>query len=178
MTNPDPETIVAFERCPDYDLATVGAAVRAALEPLGGMGAFVQPGQTVLLKPNLLTDSPPEAAITTHPEVVRAVIRLVREAGAECRVGDSPASVIKLERVWARTGMRALCEEEGVELVTLEVGGARTFSEKRQVFDVATRVLEADVVISLPKVKTHVLTSRDQPAQGQDPRADQPDLRG
>ncbi|MBT3295242.1 MAG: DUF362 domain-containing protein [Verrucomicrobia bacterium] len=159
MTNPDPKTIVAFERCPDYEPAAVEAAVRAVLEPLGGMAAFVQPGQTVLLKPNLLTDSPPEDAITTHPEVVRAVIRLVREAGAPCRVSDSPASVIKLERVWERTGMRALCEEEGVELVTLEVGGARTFREKRQVFDVATRVLEADVVINLPKVKTHVLTS-------------------
>jgi uncharacterized protein (DUF362 family)/NAD-dependent dihydropyrimidine dehydrogenase PreA subunit len=159
MTNSDCKTVVAFERCPDYNPATVEAAVRAVLDPLGGMAAFVQAGQTVLLKPNLLTDTPPEAAITTHPEVVRAVIRLVREAGAECRVGDSPASVIKLERVWEHTGMRALCEEEDVELVTLEAGGARTFSEKRQVFDVATRVLEADVVISLPKVKTHVLTS-------------------
>jgi uncharacterized protein (DUF362 family)/Pyruvate/2-oxoacid:ferredoxin oxidoreductase delta subunit len=153
------KTVVAFERCPDYTSGAVEAAVRAAVGAAGGIAAFVQPGQTVLLKPNLLTDMPPDAAITTHPEVVRAAIRLVKEAGGTCLVGDSPASVIKQERVWERTGMGALCEEEDAELITLEVGGAREFREERQVFDIAQRVLDADVVINLPKVKTHVLTS-------------------
>ena len=101
----------------------------------------------------------PETWNLSHPEIVRAAIRLVQEAGGVCRVGDSPASVIKHERVWERTGMRALCEEEGVELITLEQGGAREFREERQVFDIARRVLDADVVINLPKVKTHVMTS-------------------
>jgi uncharacterized protein (DUF362 family)/Pyruvate/2-oxoacid:ferredoxin oxidoreductase delta subunit len=144
------KTVVAFERCADYQPDAIGGAIRDAVEKIGGIAAFVRPGQTVLLKPNLLTDSVPEAAITTHPEVVRAVIRLVKEAGATCLVGDSPASVIKHERVWERTGMRALCEEEGVELITLEPGGVREFSRDRQVFGVAQRVLDADVVINLP----------------------------
>ncbi len=157
--NSEDKTTVAFERCPDYERVAVEAAVRAAVEKIGGIAAFVHPGQTVLLKPNLLTDSLPVAAITTHPEVVRAAIRLVKEAGGTCLVGDSPASVIKHERVWERTGMRAVCEEEGVDLITLEQGGAREFRQDRQVFDIAQRVLEADVVINLPKVKTHVLTS-------------------
>ncbi len=155
----DPSTIVAFEKCPVYASAAVESAVRAAVDAVGGIRAFVQPGQTVLLKPNLLTDSTPKAAITTHPEIVRAAIRLVKEAGGDCLVGDSPASVIKHERVWERTGMRALCDEEDVELITLELGGAREFRKDRQVFDVAQRVLDADVVINLPKVKTHVLMS-------------------
>jgi len=155
----DGKTTVAFEKCPAYETLGVDAAVRAAVDKIGGIGAFVQPGQTVLLKPNLLTDSAPDAAITTHPEVVRAAIRLVKEAGGTCLVGDSPASVIKHERVWERTGMRALCDEEGVELITLEMEGAREFRKDRQVFDVSQRVLDADVVINLPKVKTHVLTS-------------------
>ncbi len=157
--SPDNRTTVAFEKCPDYEPAVVQAAVCAAVGKVGGIGAFLQPGQTVLLKPNLLTDAAPEAAITTHPEIVRAAIRLVKEVGGTCLVGDSPASVIKHERVWERTGMRVLCEEEGVELITLEQGGAREFREERQVFDIAQRVLDADVVINLPKVKTHVMMS-------------------
>ncbi|MBC7315937.1 MAG: thylakoid-associated protein, partial [Chloroflexi bacterium] len=44
---------VSIVRCTTYDLDAVEAAIRRALEPLGGMGAFVQPGQRVLLKPNL-----------------------------------------------------------------------------------------------------------------------------
>lgn len=158
MKNPDLPTTVAFAACADYAPAAVEAAVRAAVHAAGGIHRWVQPGQSVLLKPNLLTDAAPDAAVTTHPAIVRAATRLVKEAGGECRVGDSPASVIKHERVWTHTGMRAVCEEEGVPLVTLEQGGARRFTRDGQAFEIAQSVLDADVVINLPKVKTHVLT--------------------
>jgi uncharacterized protein (DUF362 family)/Pyruvate/2-oxoacid:ferredoxin oxidoreductase delta subunit len=149
---------VALVRCASYGDA-LGGAVARAVELAGGLGASIGPGRTVLIKPNLLTDAEPERAKTTHPEVVRAVIRLVRAAGADCVVGDSPASVLKLERVWERTGFRRLCDEEGVPLVALEQGGAETVEEEGVRFAIARRVLEADAVINVPKVKTHVLTT-------------------
>ena len=76
--------------CSDYDKDRTLIAVRRAVDLLGGMGQFVKPGELVLIKPNLLKARPPEAAVTTHPEVVRSVIRLVHEAGGAALVGDSP----------------------------------------------------------------------------------------
>jgi uncharacterized protein (DUF362 family) len=69
---------VSLKQVPDYEPDGVLSGVRACLEPLGGMAAFVSPGQRVLLKPNLLGGFPAERAVTTHPAVVRAVIRLVQ----------------------------------------------------------------------------------------------------
>ena len=65
---------VAIVRCPDYEIAKAEAAVRRAVDLLGGMGSVVRPGQRVLLKINLLRVAAPEAACTTHPAVVAAVV--------------------------------------------------------------------------------------------------------
>jgi len=128
------------------------------MDGLGGMGQFVKPGQSILIKPNLLSDHVPEDAVTTHPEVVRALIRMVKATGATPWVADSPAFVADLRRVWERTGMERVCREENVPLVNLEKAGSKSFEEDGIRFTLATPVLEADAVITVPKVKTHVLT--------------------
>src|SRR3989339_7059 len=81
---------VALIRVLSYDPVKVEEGVRQALDLIGGIGKFVRPGERILLKPNLLSPKPPERAITTHPEVIRAMIRLVKEAGATPFLGDSP----------------------------------------------------------------------------------------
>ena len=149
---------VALARCAGYS-AGVESAVAGLLKALGGIERFVARGQSVLIKPNLLTDRKPEDAVTTHPEVVRALIRIVRRAGASPSVGDSPASARKLERVWETTGFKALCREENVPLVNLEKAGSSVFSSDGCTFSIARPALDADVIISVPKVKTHVLTT-------------------
>ena len=83
---------IGVARCPDYEVGRVLHSVEECLAPLGGMSSFVRPGQRVLVKPNLLSPAPPEAAITTHPAVVRAVVRLVKEAGGIPLIGDSPSA--------------------------------------------------------------------------------------
>lgn len=148
---------VALTKLPAYSSGTLEAVRRLLLE-LGGMGAFVKPGQSVLLKPNLLSDNAPEEAVTTHPEIVRALIRLVREQGAKPFVADSPASAVKLERVWERTGFRAMCSEEDVPLVNLEREGSVEFDVNGCRFNIARPAIDADVIINAPKVKTHSLT--------------------
>ena len=97
-------TSVSIVRCTEYDGTKVLAAVRRAVDLLGGIGTVVRPGDRVLIKPNLLKSSPPEAAVTTHPEIVRAVIRLVREAGGRPTVGDSPG-IGDLRRVCRKAGL-------------------------------------------------------------------------
>jgi uncharacterized protein (DUF362 family)/Pyruvate/2-oxoacid:ferredoxin oxidoreductase delta subunit len=150
------QPVVAIARCADYALA--GPALDRLLAPLGGMAHFVRPGQTVLIKPNLLSDHAPEEAVTTHPEVVRAVIRAVRAAGGTPCVADSPANVIDLERVWRKTGIGAVCLAEGVPLLNLEKAGSERGAADGYDLGIARPVLEADVVISVAKAKTHVLT--------------------
>ena len=150
--------MVTFEACTSYSDALDGTLERL-LAPLGGMAAFVRPGQAVLIKPNLLTDRAPEEAVTTHPELVRAIIRSVRARGGKPSVADSPASAAKLEQVWEKTGFRALCETEDVPLLNLERAGSQLCTADGISFHVAKPVLEADVLINVPKIKAHTLTT-------------------
>ena len=76
---------VAIERAGSYRPDVVQPALARLLEPLGGMASFVKPGERVLLKPNMLAAREPERAVTTHPELLRGVVRLVREAGVPFR---------------------------------------------------------------------------------------------
>ncbi len=152
---------VSIARCDDYDRATVEESLNAALSPLGGMAAFVSEGQRVLLKVNLLSRALPERAVTTHPEVVRALIRSVRAAGGTPIVGDSPGgpnTPAQVKRVWEDSGIGAVCAEEGVELVLFDDDCARgTCSEAKlyNTFTLGRAVIDADVLITVPKFKTH-----------------------
>ena len=70
---------VSLARCARYDAAALTATIREVLAPLGGMGAFVRPGQRVLLKPNFVAARPADEACNTHPEFILAVAQLVHE---------------------------------------------------------------------------------------------------
>ncbi len=150
---------VALSACPDYTPTAVRSAVERLVADLGGMSAWVRPGQTVLLKPNLLSARTPEQGVTTHPEVVRAVIRMVKAAGGSPMVADSSCNALKIERVWEKTGFKAMCEEEAVPLVNLEKAGSVQFNREGVVYSVAKPVLDAALVINMPKLKTHMLTA-------------------
>ncbi|HMB15673.1 MAG TPA: DUF362 domain-containing protein [Pelovirga sp.] len=150
-----PSNRVSLTALGNYDPDATEAAVRTLLAPLGGMEAFVRPGQKVLIKPNMLTGKSPERAVTTHPQVVRAVIRLVMAAGGQVSVGDSPG--IGSPAVVARkTGILEVIEETGAhfapfaESVIVHPQGTTLHQ-----IEVAKDILDADVIINLPKLKTH-----------------------
>jgi uncharacterized protein (DUF362 family)/NAD-dependent dihydropyrimidine dehydrogenase PreA subunit len=150
---------VAVVRCPTYDRREVEAAVERAVELVGGVGRYVAEGERILLKPNLLSAKAPERAITTHPEVARAMIGLVRGAGGVPELGDSPGGAIRgVERVWRNTGFQALAEETGTPLLSFEASGSEERRGALRSYMVAKPVLDADGIINLPKMKTHVLT--------------------
>jgi uncharacterized protein (DUF362 family)/NAD-dependent dihydropyrimidine dehydrogenase PreA subunit len=138
----------------------VREAVRRAIDLVGGTAAFVRPGERVLVKPNLLSAKAPDRAITTHPEVVGAVAELVREAGGAPSVGDSPGGAVRgVERVWRNTGMLELSERTGVPLVSFEASGSSEVRGAHGTYVIARPALEADVVVNVAKMKTHVLTA-------------------
>jgi uncharacterized protein (DUF362 family)/Pyruvate/2-oxoacid:ferredoxin oxidoreductase delta subunit len=92
--------------------------------------------------------------VVTHPEVIRAVIRLVRQAGGEACVGDSPGFG-DLERVCERSGVLKVIDEEGASLAPLDQAVRVANEGQYHHFEIARAVHEADVVINLPKLKTH-----------------------
>lgn len=154
---------VALIRCPDYTRDTVRNAVRRTLDSLGGMQQFVQAGQRVLLKPNLVRPNPPEDAVTTHSEIVAAVAELVLEQGAHPIVVESPGgpySTGVLRNTYRKTGLAAAAERVGFELNENTEATQVSHPEAKVLhrLDVLVPLLEADVVINLPKLKTHNLT--------------------
>jgi uncharacterized protein (DUF362 family) len=153
---------VAIEPCASYAPEAVAAAVLAALAHLGGIAAFVKPGQSVFLKVNLLTKAEPSRAVTTHPEVVRAVVRLAREAGAgSIAIGDSPGgrtSAQAARGIFEASGLAAVAREENVPLVLLDDSVVREPApggKLYQHFNLGRAVVEADVLIDMPRLKTH-----------------------
>jgi len=110
----------------------------------------------ILLKPNLLSATPPERAVTTHPDFVRAVISSIREfTSAEIMLGDSPgANFGKYEKVLEVTGVGIAAEENGVKIVRVE--GFEPV--QKDGFLYSSLADEVDLIINLPKIKTHSLT--------------------
>jgi uncharacterized protein (DUF362 family)/Pyruvate/2-oxoacid:ferredoxin oxidoreductase delta subunit len=131
-------------------------ALRDALRPFGGMGAIVQPGQRVLLKPNLVAPSKPQLAVTTHPEILRAVIRLVKEAGGHVGVGDGPG-VGDTRSAAKGSGLLEVIEAEKATLCEFSSTQAFYNEENRLAkrVDLCSHLQDTDVLISLPKLKTH-----------------------
>jgi uncharacterized protein (DUF362 family)/Pyruvate/2-oxoacid:ferredoxin oxidoreductase delta subunit len=145
---------VSLEKVPDYDRVRVKDGLIRLLEPFGGMRAFVHSGERVLIKPNMLSAKAPEKAVTTHPEVLRGVIELVKEAGGVPLVGDSPG-VGSCRKVAEKSGILRVVEESMAEFVEfvdpVEFTGQGLFKR----FVVARPYMEADRLINLPKLKTH-----------------------
>ena len=158
------DTRVSIVRCSDYSNAK--DAIRESLNLIGGLEKIIAPGNRVLLKPNVLAIRPPEDAVTTHPAVVAAMCELVSEAGGIPIIGDG-SGIVKpgsttTSQAFKASGIENAASGCGAELINFEtsgfvevdVPGSRQFSR----LHISRAVLEADVIISLPKLKTHELT--------------------
>lgn len=143
---------VSIIKCDNYDPDRIYSCIKKSVDLLGGIERFVGEGKKVLLKPNLLKAAKPEEAITTHPEFLRGVIRLVKERTKNIFIGDSPGGMIKAQDVYEYCGISKVAQEEQVELVQFNS------VVKKNNIPFARLVDEADVLISLPKFKTHNLT--------------------
>lgn len=147
---------VSIVRCNGYDSSLVLEAARKAIDLIGGISSFVKPKSRVLVKPNMLAAREPSTGIDTHPEVLRAVIRLLKEIDCTVFVGDSPAvwgkQVENVGRVYEIAGITQVVRQEGVNLVEFD---KRRWRGK---FPLTTWLDNCDYFVSLPKFKTHNLT--------------------
>lgn len=155
------KTIISAYYCSNYDRDNVFNAVNNAVKSLGNIKDIIKPNKTILIKPNLLSAYLPEQAITTHPEIVRAIVRLVKLAGSTPVVGDSPGNLLNgIENVWEKTGMLAMAKEENIELVNFEKCGSIEVSVQHPTIKqicVTKAIIDCDAIINIPKLKTHTL---------------------
>lgn len=147
--------IVSVAQCSSYDQAEVDRALDQSLELLGGLEQFVKPGQKVLLKVNALMAAPPEAAVTTHPALVEALVKKIVKLGAIALVGDSAGNATdRIEKVLEVCGIKQAVEQASGKIISFQDSGITEIKGIK----ISKAVLDADIVINLPKLKTHTWT--------------------
>ncbi|HNR42903.1 MAG TPA: DUF362 domain-containing protein [Bacteroidales bacterium] len=145
-------TKVAVRKCTVYDVNEVYTHISRIFGFCGGPGLR---NRTVLLKPNILSDNPPEKCISTHPVVVEAMVRFLRDEGAKVVLGDSPAIHTRGFRA-EKSGIENICREYGIEWIDFSIDAALMKVRDRKI-RIASVINEVDLIISLPKLKNHEL---------------------
>lgn len=161
-----PTTIVA--RGTNADSAE--KILQTALDGLGGIDRFVRPGQVVAIKPNATWDYPPGTASSTDPELLRALILMVRAAGASriivmdhCSIEPGTAECLRV------SGIGAVVDALGVEKVfpdrylsprslftPVELPNAKVTAFRK--LGMIKAAAEADVRINMAVAKSHLVT--------------------
>lgn len=149
---------VAVVRCKTYNVETVKPALEEALNAVNSLD-FVKPGMKIIIKPNLVSFKKPDAAATTHPALLEALVEMLLARGADVTIGDSPGgphSLPLLNRVYAATGMDRV-EKLGAKLNRNMNEKTVDFPEGKVLknFTYTEYLDEADAIIDFCKLKSH-----------------------
>ena len=149
-----PDSIVALTRCKDYSQSEVVEALERQFKLLGGLEKFISHGDAVLIKPNFIAPKSRRKATQTDPAVVIETARLLKDFGAKPFVGDSPA--------WGNVYgcVKALKIEESLKELSVPVRQLNKpkvcrIGNDGTMVSISSIALEADVIINLPKLKSH-----------------------
>ncbi|MDR2512464.1 MAG: DUF362 domain-containing protein [Puniceicoccales bacterium] len=158
ITGPDGRPVLVAVR--DGERA---AMLDRALEALGGIERFVKKGQTVVIKPNVAWDVPPERSANTHPDIVGRLVELCLKAGAKKvsvfdHTCDNPHD--NSPSCYDRSGVRPAVLKAGGEMVT---GNDRSLYRKVEIpngvrlkeTEIHSLILDSDVFINAPVLKHH-----------------------
>lgn len=151
------QAVVSIARVND----SIESAVTEAVESIGGLSTMVSEGDTVLIKPNFIREEPSFTGTTTNIEVVKAIVKLVKEAKAIPIVGEASGNLYDTEAIYENIGLREelgdvkILDLDRDEIVNVEIEGAKVLKE----IGIAKTALEADFIISVPLLKTHMTTN-------------------
>jgi uncharacterized protein (DUF362 family)/NAD-dependent dihydropyrimidine dehydrogenase PreA subunit len=153
---------VVIKECKSYDLNLLISKINSGIEILGGWGKFIQPGNKVLLKVNMIGPKSSDSAGVTHSEFVRALVRILKEQGCTVWIGDSSGGAIggmaPTARSFKVTGYERVAQEEGAVIKNFDSEGVvevKPESKPGEKMYLAKPIFDADVVINVPKLKTH-----------------------
>lgn len=155
------KTKISLKYCAAYKQEILDEVICKVLEPFN-LPSIIIPGSKVLIKPNLLGNYKPAQAITTHPSVLEALIKILKELDADIYLGDSPGnSLIGIKNIWETTQVAGLEKKYNVKLVNFEACGLREFKTNIpniKSIHLSKILFDVDYIINVPKLKTHTLT--------------------
>ena len=112
--------------------------------------------KTILLKPNLLGAFNPELAVTTHPKIIEAIIKILIKDNKKILLGDSPGGSVSINKVWEKTGIKEIASQYPIELVKFNQS-VEKIPGKNDFIYLSSYLSQADAIINIPKLKTHSL---------------------
>ncbi len=153
---------VSLVECREYDYGLVKKSIVESFNNLGGIEKYINKGDKVLLKLNLLMKKKPEEAATTHPIFTKALAEVLIDYGAKVVIGDSPGgpfSVKMLKGVYQVCGIDKIANETGA-ILNYNTNGLEVSNPDGKYLKhltVAEMIMDVDKIISVSKLKTHGL---------------------
>ena len=117
-------------------------------------GEMIRKDHTVLIKPNLLLPAMPQRAILTHPSVIRAAVEYVLAKGAKAIISDSPA-MGSFEKILQENGITEAIRDLDAQCRIFQDSLKVDIGKPFDFIEMAYQAVNADVIINLPKLKTH-----------------------
>ena len=153
-----PPKPVFLARNQRYD-GPLAQTIRDGLKAVGFDPSWL-PGRRVLLKPNLVEPTRLSPQMTTHPAVILAAAEVFRRWGAEVLVGEGPGHVRDTEMALVSSGLEEALHTAKLEFADFNYGEARSVANAGRTsslesFFLPVAALEADLIVSMPKLKTH-----------------------
>ncbi len=150
---------VSVVKCKSYDEELVLEKVRKALDLIGFK---VKQGTNVLIKPNALMGKEPKQAVTTHPAIISAVCRILKEKKCHISIGESAGFMVSGGTDYAleKSGIKKVAEEYNAKLINFDKSEIILKKINGKILKriyVPKLVLDAEFIINLPKLKTHTL---------------------
>lgn len=152
---------VVIKNCENYNIDTLTKNINEGIDSLGGWGKFVYKGANVLLKVNLIGPKTPESGAITHVEFIRSITKILKEKGCNVFIGDSSggaiAGIAPTNQSFVSSGIEKMAKEEGAEIKSFDKEGV-VKCDDNLVYGpmyIAKPMFDADIVINLPKLKTH-----------------------
>ncbi len=152
---------VSVVKCNSYSQEEVDEAVKKAIDLIGKID--IKKGSKVLLKPNILGNHKPDECITTHPSILDAVCKLLKDKKLKLIIGDSSGMGIigGTKAALITSGMEKIAKKYKAELIPLESARCEIIQNKNskvlKKISISCIALESDYIINLPKLKTHTL---------------------
>lgn len=135
------------------------ALLARALKEFGGLQRFINKGDVVVVKPNIGWDRPPELAATTNPQLVGAIVKACKAAGAkEVKVFDRTCN--NPRRCYRSSEIQEYAEKAGAKVEQIRKNRFKPLKINGRVIDewpIYSEYLKADKVINVPIAKHHSL---------------------
>ncbi|MAG07971.1 (Fe-S)-binding protein [Candidatus Woesearchaeota archaeon] len=149
---------VSVIKCSSYNKEEVYNSVKQSLD---NIGFRFKENSTVLLKPNILSSTTPDKAVTTHPSIVEAVCKLLKEKNCKVIIAESSGFSGTTKKAFEVSGIKEAADRYNAELINLGSSALRKIENKEGVvlkeLYLPEILFKVDMIINLPKLKTHSL---------------------